>query len=326
MIHNRGEFSIRVGPSDAGKRLDTVIAYHIPECSRSYAAHLINDGKIQVQGLQKKPGYRVKISDHILAFIPPPKAISFKPEAMDIDIVYEDNDLIVINKRPGLVVHPAPGHETGTLVNGLLYHCPDLKGIGGEIRPGIVHRLDKDTSGIIVVAKNSTALNHLAHQFKTRRIKKTYLAIVQGKMASEAGRISLPIGRHPVDRKRMSAGENGRVKRREAETYWSVKEEFAFTSMLEVNPLTGRTHQIRVHCAAIHHPIVGDPIYGGKKAWKSITSKHNQPHLSESVERQMLHAWKIGLAHPNSEKQITFEAPIPNDISDLIKALRKDGF
>ena len=322
MIQNCGEFSIRVSSSDAGKRLDTVITYYIPECSRAYASRLISEGKIQVQGIQKKPGYRVKTNEYIVALIPPPKAISFKPEPMNIDIGYEDKDLIIINKPPGMVVHPAPGHESGTLVNGLLYHCPDLKGIGGEIRPGIVHRLDKDTSGVLVVAKHSTALHHLAHQFKTRKVKKTYLAIVQGQMTSETGKITLPIRRHPVDRKRMSAAGEGRGKRREAETQWSVKERFEYVTLLKVNPLTGRTHQIRVHCAAIHHPILGDSVYGGQKACKNTASKHHHYPAIQSVKRQMLHAWKIRFIHPESGKPMTFEASIPQDMADVINTLR----
>jgi len=322
MIQNCGEFSIRVALSDAGKRLDTVIAYHIPECSRAYASQLINQGNIQVQGIRKKPSYRVKTGEHITAIIPPPKAVSFNPEPMDMDIIFEDKDLIIVNKSPGIVVHPAPGHESGTLVNGLLNHCPDLKGIGGEIRPGIVHRLDKDTSGVIVVAKHSIALHHLAYQFKTKKVKKTYLAIVQGQMASETGKIILPIGRHPVDRKKMSVTGEKHRKRREAETAWLVKERFDLATLLQVNPLTGRTHQIRVHCAAIHHPIVGDPVYGSRKTWKDISSKQPHHQAIQSIKRQMLHAWKIEFIHPGSGKQMTFKAPIPQDMTEVIESLR----
>jgi 23S rRNA pseudouridine1911/1915/1917 synthase len=313
MIQYGDEFSIQVTPSDAGKRLDTVIAYHIPECSRAYASYLINQGSIQVQGSRKKPSYRVKTSELITAVVPPPKAVSFNPEPLDLDIVYEDKDLIIINKPPGMVVHPAPGHESGTLVNGLLYRCPDLKGISGEIRPGIVHRLDKDTSGVIVVAKHSTALHHLAHQFKTRKVKKTYLAIIHGTMASETGKIILPIGRHPVDRKKMSVANENRRKQREAETLWSVKESFELATLLQVNPLTGRTHQ-----------IIGDSVYGSRKAWKNTTSKHPHHHALQSVKRQMLHAWKIQFIHPGTQQQMTFEAPIPRDMVDLLKSMRKE--
>jgi len=324
MAKNRGEFTVRVSPADVGKRLDTVIADNIPECSRSYASHLINQGNIQVQGINKKPGYRVKTSDIISALIPAPTPISFHPEPMDMEIIFEDDDLIVINKPAGLVVHPAPGHESGTLVNGLLYHCPDLKGIGGEIRPGIVHRLDKDTSGAIIVAKHADALHHLAGQFKSRKVEKTYFAIVRGKLSTKTGRISLPIGRHPVDRKRMTAAGSGRGRHREAETRWKILEEFEAATLLKLNPLTGRTHQIRVHCAAIRHPIIGDSVYGGRNGLKDIRTGKGHPLQVESVKRQMLHAGKIEIIHPASEKPVAFEAPLPPDMTHLIQALRAE--
>jgi len=219
----------------------------------------------------------------------------------------------VINKPPGIVVHPAPGHHSGTLVNALLYHCPKLEGIGGEIRPGIVHRLDKDTSGVMVVAKNSAAHQDLALQFKSRRIKKKYLALVYGRMASDSGRVELPIGRHPVERKKMSTHSR---KSRLAETTWQVRKRFAQATLLEIHLKTGRTHQIRVHCAAIKHPVVGDSVYGGRKAGKSMAYD-----LLKSVPRQMLHAWQLEFAHPKTQKMRCFEAPIPSDIGDILDKL-----
>jgi 23S rRNA pseudouridine1911/1915/1917 synthase len=315
-MHNQSAFTILVEPPDSGKRLDQYIASCISECSRSVATNLIRDGKIRVQGMVRKPGYRVKAGDEICGCIPPPTPVLFKPEPIPIEILHEDNDIIVVNKQPGLVVHPAPGHHSGTLVNALLYHCPKLNGIGGALRPGIVHRLDKDTSGVLVVAKNDRAHIHLSKQFKSRRIKKQYLALVYGKMESDSGSVSLPIGRHPVDRKKMSTNSR---KSRIAETTWQIRERFELASLIEVNLKTGRTHQIRVHCAAIKHPVMGDNVYGPRKTGK------NAPYgksLFESVSRQMLHAWRIVLTHPVTEEKVTFEAPIPSDMQAVITALR----
>jgi 23S rRNA pseudouridine1911/1915/1917 synthase len=314
-MHDPSVFTILVDASDSGKRLDLLVASRIPDCSRSVAANLIRNGKIKVQGDAKKPGYRTKTGDEICGHIPLPEPVLFKPEPIPIDILYEDDDIIVVNKPPGLVVHPAPGHYSGTLVNALLYHCPDLEGIGGEIRPGIVHRLDKDTSGVLVVAKNGRAHHNLALQFKLRRVKKEYLALVHGKMESDSGTILLPIGRHPVDRKKMSTRSR---KSRVAETIWQVKEKFDKATLVELNLKTGRTHQIRVHFAAINHPIVGDPVYGGRKAGKKVEYGKN---LFISVSRQMLHARRLGFTHPVTQKTLSFEAPIPPDIENVLKKL-----
>lgn len=308
----KGAFTIFVDKPDVGKRLDVVISSNISGCSRSLAASLVRNGKIRVKGTEKKPGYRVSAGDEIRGHIPPPEPVLFKPEPIKLDILFEDNHLIVINKEAGLVVHPAPGHYTGTLVNGLLYHCPDLTGVGGEIRPGIVHRLDKDTSGAIVVAKNDTVHNNLSLQFKSKKIKKKYLALVYGKMESDSGTISLPIGRHPIDRKKMSTISR---KGRSAETLWKVRERFQGVTFLELNLKTGRTHQIRVHCATINHPIVGDSVYCSRKAGKNLV---------KSVPRQMLHAWRLGFTHPITQKFMSLEAPIPQDMSKVLNELRKE--
>jgi len=311
-MHIKGSFTILVDKPDAGKRLDVVISSNISGCSRSLAASLVRNGKIRVKGMEKKPGYRVSAGDEIRGHIPPPEPVLFKPEPIKLDILFEDNHLIVINKEAGLVVHPAPGHYTGTLVNGLLYHCPDLTGVGGEIRPGIVHRLDKDTSGAIVVAKNDTVHNNLSLQFKSKKIKKKYLALVYGEIESDSGAISLPIGRHPVDRKKMSTISR---KGRSAETTWRVKERFHGVTFLELNLKTGRTHQIRVHCATINHPIVGDSVYCSRKAVKG---------LIKSIPRQMLHAWRLGFTHPITQKFMSLEAPIPQDMSKVLNEFRAE--
>jgi 23S rRNA pseudouridine1911/1915/1917 synthase len=316
-MHDQSAFTILVTPSDSGKRLDLFIASCISDCSRSVATNLIRSGKIQVQGMVRKPGYRIKAGDKICGSIPPPTPILFKPEPISINILHEDDDIIVINKQPGLVVHPAPGHYSGTLVNALLYHCPKLNGIGGALRPGIVHRLDKDTSGVLVIAKDDRAHIHLSRQFKSRRIKKAYLALVYGKMESDSGSVSLPIGRHPVDRKKMSTNSR---KSRVAETTWQIRERFELASLIEVNLKTGRTHQIRVHCAAIKHPVLGDRVYGPRKRGKNVAYNDN---LFGMVSRQMLHAWRIALTHPATEEMVSFEAPIPDDMQAVITALRQ---
>jgi 23S rRNA pseudouridine1911/1915/1917 synthase len=253
-------------------------------------------------------------------------AVEFKPEPIPIDILYEDDHIIMVNKQPGLVVHPAPGHFSGTLVNGLLYHCPDLGGIGGELRPGIVHRLDKDTSGTLVVAKHAAAHTNLSRQFKSRKIQKQYLALVHGDVKKAAGSIKLPIGRHPVDRKRMSTvSPSGRT----AETAWSVKEQFQGFALLEVDLKTGRTHQIRVHCAALDHPIVGDTVYRPRKLEKTIARDYRQAdkilQVLKSVKRQMLHAWRLSFRHPHTGKVVSFESPLPEDMASIIQRIRDSG-
>jgi 23S rRNA pseudouridine1911/1915/1917 synthase len=313
-MHDSSAFTILVDVSDSGKRLDLLVASRISGCSRSVAASLIRNGKIQVHGDVKKTGYRVRTGDEICGTIPPPEPVLFQPEPIPMDILYEDHDIIVINKPAGMVVHPAPGHYGGTLVNALLYHCPGLEGIGGEIRPGIVHRLDKDTSGVMVVAKNHGAHQDLALQFKSRSIKKKYLALVYGRMELDSGRVSLPIGRHPVDRKKMSTHSR---KSRMAETTWQVRKRFAQATLIEVDLKTGRTHQIRVHCAAIGHPVVGDSVYGGRKAGKSMAYD-----LFKSVPRQLLHARRLEFTHPKTRKTLCFEAPIPSDMGDIINKFR----
>jgi 23S rRNA pseudouridine1911/1915/1917 synthase len=319
-----GDFTIVADKNDQGRRLDVVIAAHLCDCSRSYAAHLIADEKVRVDGQSKKPGYRVRIGEEIRGHLPAPQALDFKPEPIDLDILFEDKYLIVINKQAGLVVHPAPGHHSGTLVNALLFHCPDLSGIGGELRPGIVHRLDKDTSGVLVVAKTAAAHEDLCRQFRTRKIQKQYLALVYGEMGKEDGTVCLPIGRHPVDRKRMSVASR---KSREAETGWRVQERFGGITLLELDLKTGRTHQIRVHCAAINHPIVGDPVYRPRSIMKNV-SKLPQPipdsamAAVKSAKRQMLHAWRLKFTHPQSREPLLMTAPIAEDLQQLIEVLR----
>ena len=319
-----GNFTILAGDADHHRRLDAIVAAHLPDCSRSLAANLIGNHKILVDNQPKKPGYRVKFGEQIHGRIPAPVAVEYKPESIPLDILYQDSDVVVLNKPAGLVVHPAPGHASGTLVNALLHHCPDLGGIGGEIRPGIVHRLDKDTSGTMVVAKNAAALEALAKQFKDRTVRKTYLALVYGELKKDAGTIDLPIGRHPVHRKQMSTTTR---KGRPAETVWQVREQFPGIALLELTLKTGRTHQIRVHCAAMGRPVVGDPIYRNRKLLKkndklSIAIPSPLADQLQAIPRQMLHAWRLGFVHPQTGRGMSFESPIPADMQALIDALR----
>jgi 23S rRNA pseudouridine1911/1915/1917 synthase len=320
-----GDFTIIAGESDAGRRLDTVVASHLVDCSRSLAAALIASRDILVDRQAKKPSYRLKPGDRIKGHIPAPRPVEHKPEPIPLQILYQDRHLIVINKQPGLVVHPAPGHPSGTLVNALLHHCPDLGAIGGEIRPGIIHRLDKDTSGTMVAAKTAEAQEELAHQFKSRQVQKKYLTLVYGDVHPEAGEIKLPIGRHPIDRKRMSTTTR---KGRNAETCWKVRERLAGITLLELDLKTGRTHQIRVHCSAMGHPVVGDPVYRPRR----LASHLNQNLLNyppptitalKSVGRQLLHAWQLSLTHPHSGRYMTFESPLPEDMDEIIAKLRQ---
>jgi len=314
-----GEFSFLTDAACSGIRLDVFLAERLPDCSRSFAGQLIAGERVKVNGQARKPGYRLKAGDTVSGCIPPPKPSGYLPESIPLHILYEDHDIVVINKPPGLVVHPAPGHASGTLVNALLYHCPDLGAIGEEMRPGIVHRLDKDTSGTLVVAKNATALEHLAAQFKERSVRKDYLALVHGDMPADCGTIRLPVGRHPVDRKRMSTHSR---KGREAETGWRVVRRLVGFTLLELRLKTGRTHQIRVHCAAIQRPIVGDPVYGRRKA---PADRVEIQALLASVGRQMLHAWRLEIVHPRTGERMRFEAPLPDDMERLIVALTDRG-
>lgn len=323
---SNGAIALCVKPSDEGKRLDVFVASQLSNHTRSFIAGLISHRHLSVNGQPKKPGYRVKSGDTISGVIPPPVPIELKAEPIALNILYEDDAIVVVNKQPGLVVHPAPGHDGGTLVNGLLYHCTDLGGIGGELRPGIVHRLDKDTSGTLVVAKNDHAHAYLSRQFKNRQVQKEYLALVHGTLASSSGTVKLPIGRHPVDRKRMSTVSS---RGRKAHTQWTIKDQFQWFTLLTVMLETGRTHQIRVHCAAMQHPIVGDKVYRPRKLEKTIARRSNQRdkilQVIQSAKRQMLHAWRLGFTHPHSGEQMVFESPLPPDMVQLIKQIQEAG-
>jgi len=305
--------------SEAGKRLDVILSNHLQDCSRSYAAQLIQDTAVLVNQRACKPSYRVRAGDTIAATLPAPEPVDIAPEPIDLHILYEDAALLVINKPPGLVVHPAPGHWHGTLVNALLHHCDDLAAFRGAIRPGIVHRLDKETSGALVVAKTPAAHAHLAEQFKVRSVRKTYLAIVKGEVKSRRGEIRLPIGRHPTARKKMSTIA---PKARSAETLYRVRETLRGATLLELDLKTGRTHQIRVHCAAIHHPVLGDDVYGGRQHAVITAPGRTSSPLTVKAERQMLHAWRLGFHHPVDGRWLSCEADMPEDMQSILACLR----
>lgn len=304
-----------VSPAADGLRLDQYAALILPDHSRSYLSTLIRSGDIRIEGKAGKPSQKVHDGDRVRVQIPAPVDVDAKPEPMDLDILYEDADIVVINKPAGLVVHPGPGHPSRTLVNGLLHHCCDLSPIGGALRPGIVHRLDRDTSGTMVVAKSAAAHEHLSAQFKDRTVEKTYLALIWGHLPTPHGRIDAPIGRHPVDRKKMSTlSKSGRA----AETLWRVRKTYPEGMLLEVDLKTGRTHQIRVHFAAAGHPIVGDPVYGIRRAGIGRSATPYALCL-RGVNRQMLHAWRLSFVHPGSGRPMGFQSLLP---ADMIQTLR----
>ena len=290
-------------------RLDKRILEIHPDFSRSRIEGLVKSGFVTVNGaVAEKAGMKVSEDDEIVVEIPPPVPAVPEPEDIPLKVVYEDSDMLVIDKAPGMVVHPAPGHFSGTLVNALLHHCPDLSGIGGVARPGIVHRLDQDTSGLIVVAKSQKAMDGLVKAFSSHKaISKTYLAICHGRPRLDAGRIENMIGRHPVDRKRMAIVEkNGKV----AITNWRVLRSTGTLSALECRIETGRTHQIRVHMASLGCPVIGDKVYG-----KNALDKKLEPVPA----RQMLHAWRLELYHPVNGVKMAFESPLPDDMRPYFK-------
>ena len=290
-------------------RLDVFLSENQSEFSRSHLKKLIEQGHASVNNSLAPPKYKLKIGDKIILSIPPPTSSGIEAEPIPLKIIYEDDEMLAIDKPAGMVVHPAPGHMQGTLVNALLSYCSDLSGIGGVERPGIVHRLDKDTSGIVLIAKNEIAHRALASQFKNRKVNKTYLALVRGIVKSASGIIETPIGRHKTNRKKMAASVN---QARIAETRFEVLETLGHFSYIRLFPKTGRTHQIRVHLASIHHPVLGDKLYGGM-----IT----KPYIK--IARQALHAHKIEINHPVNKQPLVFEAPVPPDINDYLMTYRQ---
>ncbi len=308
---------IEVDVSRPDVRLDVFLRGHFPEVSRGTLQRLIDSGAIRVNGRQVRSTHAPRAGDRIEVTWPAPVPAEARPQDIPLDVLHEDDDLLVLNKAAGLVVHPAAGHDDGTLVNALLHHCAGkLSGIGGVARPGIVHRLDKDTSGCLLVAKHDRAHLALAGQFAERDLHKAYLAIVCGALQPDAGEIHAAIARHPSHRKRMAVIQGGR----DAWTSFRVHERLpAGATWVEATLHTGRTHQIRVHFQHVGHPIVGDDTYGRKSNTRlEETTGYKAP-------RQLLHAWRITFRHPTTEAELTFEAPIPSDFDQALRTLRQTG-
>jgi len=310
----RRVYTVREGAQ--GLRLDAFLREQPDlDVSRAYVQRLIDAGLVLVNGSPSKPGYRVREGDVVEVDLPEPRPAELVPEDIPLDVVHEDEDVIVINKPRDLVVHPAAGHVSGTLVNALLKHCPDLAGINDVVRPGIVHRLDKDTTGLMVVAKSDLAFRDLSLQIRQRKVSRRYLALVHGNLPPDTGTVEAPIGRHPTDRKRMAVVERGS---RRAVTHFVVKERFGVATLVEVTLETGRTHQIRVHFEAIGHPVVGDPVYGPQPPGLKLGNRRR------GLGGQALHAYRLGFFHPRSKEWLLLEAPPPADFKALLEALRQD--
>ena len=291
----------------AGERADAFLARTVEELTRSAAQRLLEEGSVTLNGKTLKKNYKTTPGDVLEVVLPDPEPVDVVPQDIPLDVVYEDSDVIVINKPVGMVVHPAPGHPDGTLVNALMYHCGDsLSGINGELRPGIVHRIDRDTSGLIIAAKNDKAHLALAEQLQDHSLARVYEAIAVGGFREDSGTVNAPIGRHPVDRKRMAIDpRNGR----NAVTHWTVLERFSGYTHIQCKLETGRTHQIRVHMAYIGHPLLGDIVYGNKKPYPGLAG-------------QCLHARKLKFIHPSTGKLVEVECPLPDWFENTLRKLR----
>ncbi|MCM3738411.1 RluA family pseudouridine synthase [Bacillus cytotoxicus] len=296
---------VTVTEEQKNERIDKFVAEVNNEWSRSQVQQWIKDGVVTVNGKDVKGNYKVKTNDEITVTIPEPETLDILPEDMNLEIYYEDSDVLVVNKPRGMVVHPAPGHTSGTLVNGLMYHCKDLSGINGVMRPGIVHRIDKDTSGLLMVAKNDMAHEALVNQLVEKTVTRRYQAIVHGVIPHDKGTIDAPIGRDKKERQSMTVDQNGK----HAVTHFRVLERFNNFTHVECQLETGRTHQIRVHMKYIGYPLAGDPKYGPKKTF--------------DINGQALHAGILGFIHPRTGEYLEFEAPVPQIFEDLLNDLRK---
>lgn len=301
------QISLQADETYMDERLDKFLSAMLPDQSRSYLQKIIKDGNVLVNGEPKKSSYRLEDGDEVTADLPELKSPDIEPENIPLDILYEDESILMVNKPKGMVVHPSAGHYTGTLVNAVLWHCQgQLSGINGVSRPGIVHRIDKDTTGVLVVCKNDAAHNAVAAQLKEHSITRKYRAIVHGVIKEDEGTVDAPIGRHPTERKKMASGvKNGK----RAVTHYRVLERFQGYTYVECQLETGRTHQIRVHMASIHHPLLGDTVYGPAKD-------------SHHLEGQTLHAMVLGLIHPVTGEYLEVEAPLPEYFENLLKKFR----
>jgi 23S rRNA pseudouridine1911/1915/1917 synthase len=305
-----------VEAGQSGSRLDQFLAQSLG-WTRARLQKLVKSGRVLVNGEIRPVSYRMRPGDAVVVSVPPPSPSHLTPEALPLTILFEDRDLLVVNKPPGLVVHPGAGHRDGTLLNALVHHCPDLMDIGEVSRPGLVHRLDKDTSGLIVVAKSAMAHAALVAQFQAHTITKVYQALVWGRLAEAEGRIEKAVGRHPTARQKMSVhARRGKT----AITFWRVVQEFPGPlSRVELTPQTGRTHQLRVHLASLGHPVLGDATYGGGVS--RLTDHPKVLSLKPLVHRQLLHAWRLGVTHPRTGEPMTWEAPLPEDFQAVVDNL-----
>ena len=309
---------LKVGKEAVGKRIDAFVAENT-ELTRSAAARLAENGDISVNGKDVAKNYKLKLDDSIEIELPEPESDKAEPENIPLDVVYEDDDIIVVNKPSGMVVHPAAGNPCGTLVNALLYHCKgSLSGIGGVVRPGIVHRIDKDTSGLLVVAKNDDAHQFLSDKLKTHDVGRIYYAIIIGSFTEDEGTVDAPIGRHPSDRKKMAVLKEGHGRARNAVTHYTTIARYKGFSLVRCKLETGRTHQIRVHMAYKGHPLLGDAVYGGGKTQFEASNKN-------LVSGQCLHAKELYLTHPKTKKDMRFECELPDNMKKIIDKLEKLG-
>ncbi len=317
-MKNEKKISVSVQESDNGKRLDTFLSEHFKEISRSHIQRLIKSKNVFVNQQMRKNSFRVSEGEQIEIILPEPPAFQLQAEEIPLDIVYEDEEIIVINKPSGMIVHPAAGVMQGTIVNALMAHAPHLSPYGLPYRPGVVHRLDKETSGLILFAKTSRAHLFIAEQFKNRKVIKKYIALVWGRIKQTKGEIDMPLGRDIRNRKRISTKTK---KAREAKTSYQVLENLPGFSLLELHPLTGRTHQLRAHLKFIHHPIVGDAKYGGAM-WKRIQNKCKREQL-RCFSRIALHASFLSLIHPSTFEKLLFHCSLPEEFAHLISSLRE---
>lgn len=317
------KISKKIDTRAAGQRLDLYCTQLINDISRSRIKNLIDHGKILINGQPVKAGYILKGSDILDLTIPPPAESEIKPENIPLNIVFQDRDMLVVDKPAGMVVHPAAGNYTGTLVNALLYHIRDLSGIGGEVKPGIVHRLDKDTSGLLLIAKTDQAHAQLSEQIKNKTVKRLYKTIVIGDLPQDEGDLRFPIGRSSSDRTKMTVTHKGS---RDAHTQYNVIERFGRYTFTEMRLQTGRTHQIRVHLSHSGYPVLGDPDYGGREQPQGILDKRELDlwrKLMKTLKRQALHAYHLTFEHPKNGEGTTFESPLPDDFQEAINTIRK---
>ena len=314
------EYHFEASLHDAATRLDVFLTRLPLGLSRNQAQRLIEVGRIRVGGGLQKASYRLRPGERIDISLPPPAPAELIPESLPLDILFEDDQVVAVNKPAGLVVHPAAGHREGTLVHGLLHHCGELAALGGPFRPGVVHRLDKNTSGVILLAKTDGAYRHLTRQFKERLVYKEYRAVVYGRMGEPSGAIDAPIDRHSRNRTKMGVVTGGR----EATSAWWVERAFREVSLLKVIIRTGRTHQIRVHLAHILHPVVGDRTYGGKRRVNAVQNPIVRARL-DRIKRQMLHASEVAVKHPTTDEVLRLTAPLPDEMVSLLHFLEKYG-